>query len=119
LLRDKQVIGDMQGGTAIATNPGDAVEVYFQPLGRYLLSLEPMKGAVEGKVRMNRIAFELNGQENIFVSGTPVTRGYTVWVLYEPDFKPTGGGKVRGYIASGKVSIIAPEAVPTAWPSNK
>jgi hypothetical protein len=69
-------------------------------------------------VRLNRIAFELNGQENIFVSGTPVTRGYTVWVLYEPDCKPTDG-KVRGYIGSGKVSIIAPEAVPTAGPSNK
>ena len=118
LLRDKQVIGDMQGGTAIATNPGDAVAVYFEPLGRYLLSLEPMKGAVEGKVRLNRIAFELNGQENIFVSGTPVTRGYRVWVLYEPDFKPTDG-KVRGSIGSGKVSIIAPEGVPTAPPSNK
>jgi hypothetical protein len=118
LLRDKQVIGDMQGGTAIATNPGDAVAVYFEPLGRYLLSLEPMKGAVEGKVRLNRISFELNGQENIFVSGTPVTRGNTVWILYQPDFKPTDG-KVRGYIGSGKVSIIAPEAVLTAPPSNK
>ncbi|MFZ0631988.1 MAG: hypothetical protein WAM56_11915, partial [Acidobacteriaceae bacterium] len=46
LLRDKQEIGEISD-SAKATAPGDVIQVYIPPHGRYLLSLEPMKGAVE------------------------------------------------------------------------
>jgi hypothetical protein len=114
LLRDKQVITDVSA-TAIATAPGDAVFVYIPPLGRYVISLEPMKGAVEANVSLNRITFEMNGQENVFVAGAPVTRAHTVWVLYEPDFKPPFP-EMRAFVSAGKLSVIAPEAALPASP---
>jgi hypothetical protein len=117
LLRDKQEIGEISD-SAKATAPGDAIQVYIPPQGRYLLSLEPMKGAVEGNVRLNRITFELNGQENVFVSGAPVARAHTVWVLYEPDFKPPLP-QIPAFVSSGELSVIAPEAVLPAPPAGK
>jgi hypothetical protein len=117
LLRNNQVIADMSD-TARATAPGDAIQVYIPPQGRYLLSLEPMKGAVEASVHLNRITFELNGQENAFVSGAPVARAHTVWVLYEPDFKPPVAN-LPGFVSSGKLSTIAPEAVLPAPPPGQ
>jgi hypothetical protein len=118
LLRNKEVIADMSD-TAKATAPGDAIFVFSPPLGRYLISLEPMKGAVEANVHLNRITFEMNGQEEAFVAGAPVTRAHTVWVLYEPDFKPPSPD-MRGYVVgSGKLSAIAPEAALPAPPPGK
>lgn len=117
LLRDKQQIAELSD-TAKATTPGDAIQVYIPPQGRYLLSLDRMKGAVEANVRLNRITFELNGQENVFVSGAPVTRAHTVWVLYEPDFKAPSP-RVPAFVSSDELSVIAPEAVLPATPPSK
>ena len=114
LLRNKQEIAEVSD-TAKATATGDAIQVYIPAQGRYLLSLEPMKRAVEANVRLNRITFELNGQENVFVSGAPVARAHTVWVLYEPDFR----APVPAFVSSDKLSVIAPEAVLSATPPEK
>ncbi len=115
LLRNKREIAEVSDTTAKATAPNDAIQVYIPTQGRYLLSLEPMKGAVDANVRLNRITFELNGQENVFVSGAPVARAHTVWVLYEPDFR----APVPAFVSSAKLSVIAPEAVLSAAPPGK
>jgi hypothetical protein len=117
LLRNKQEIGEMSD-SATTTAPGDAIQVYIPSHGRYMLSLEPMKGAVEANVRLNRVTFELNGQENVFVAGAPVARAHTVWVLYEPDFKPPIAN-LPGFVSSGELSSIAPEAVLPVQPPAK
>jgi hypothetical protein len=88
LLRDKSVVGDMEGGIATATEPDQGVSIYFPSAGRFIISLDAMPGAVKGQVRMNRIAFELNGQPFTFLTGAPVARTDQVWVLCQPDFKP-------------------------------
>jgi hypothetical protein len=117
LLRNKQEIGEISD-SATATGPGDAIQVYIPSHGRYLLSLEPMKGAVEANTVLNRITFELNGQENVFVAGAPVARAHTVWVLYETDFKPPIAN-LPGFVSSGELSKIAPEAVLPVQPPTK
>ena len=117
LLRNRQEIAEI-GDSAKATTPGDAIQVYIPPQGRYLLSLEPMQGAVEARVRLNCITFELNGQENVFVSGAPVARAHTVWVLDEPDFKPPSP-RVPAFVSSDELSVIAPEAVLPVQPPAK
>ena len=104
LLRDKQEIGEISD-SAKPTAPGDAIQVYIPSHGRYLLSLEPMQGAVEANVRLNHITFELNGQENVFVAGAPVARA-----LYEPDLEPPSP-RAPAFVSSGELSAIAPEAV--------
>jgi hypothetical protein len=49
LLRDKQEIAEISD-SAKATAPGDAIQVYIPPHGRYLLSLEPMKGGLSRRL---------------------------------------------------------------------
>jgi hypothetical protein len=110
LLRDRQVLGDMNGGTAVAPDSSQAVMIYFPGTGRFLLSQAPMQGAMEGSVFMNRIGFKINGADYSFVAGAPVSRAHRVWVRYEPDFKPLQGEE-KGFIGSGKLAMIAPEAV--------
>lgn len=118
LLRDKQVLGDMEGSTAIAPELGRAVMIYFAENGRYLISLTPMKGAVEARVSLNRVKFQMSGQSYVLVTGAPITRRDMVWVLYEPDFKPPSGEEA-GFIGSGELAKIAPEAVlPASAPPN-
>jgi hypothetical protein len=110
LIRDKQTIADMEGGSTTATRPGQAVLIYNPGLGRFLLSLSPMKDAVQAKVRLNRIAFKMKGQEYLFLTGAPVSREEHAWVRYEPGFKPSGGPDAP-MIGAALISQIAPEAV--------
>jgi hypothetical protein len=117
LLRDKQVLGDMEGGTATAKQAETAIFVYLPETGRYLVSLAPMKGAVQGTVQLNRIKFQIEGQTYVFLTGAPVTRGDKVWVLYEPDFKPKDSLEA-GFIGSGVLNRIAPEAVMADLPGK-
>jgi hypothetical protein len=118
LLRDKQVLGDMEGGSAFAPDPGAAINLSFGGAGRYLVSLSPMKGAVTGQVRLNRVTFTVDGRNCTFLTGAPVTRSDKVWVLFEPDFKREEP-ESKGFIGSGVLAQIAPEAVVEASPAGK
>ena len=110
LLKDKQVIGDLEGATTSASSPSETAVIYYAGVGRFLISLAPMKDAVRASVRLNRVSFEIDGREYVFLTGAPVARGEKVWVRYEPDFKPSGGGE-GSFITSANLEQIAPEAV--------
>lgn len=89
LLKDKIVIGDLNGGVGgiFATDSRAwAVQVYFPAEGRFLISLLPMKGAVEAQVRYSRVSFEEGGHSWEFVTGAPVSRNDKIWVLHQRDF---------------------------------
>jgi len=85
LLRGKQVIGDFQGFSTTVTGPRWEVFVFVKGVGRFTVALSPLPGAVQGKVDFNRISFALDGTPYTFVSGAPITRSRTVWVLYDPN----------------------------------
>jgi hypothetical protein len=109
LLKGKQVVGDMEGGSSYSQSDS-ATEIYFPGSGKFLLSLSPMKGAVQSKVAFNRISFQWNGQEYVFLTGAPVARSdQQVWVLYEPNYK--ADDSEHGFIGGGKLKDVAPEAV--------
>ena len=109
LLKGKQVVGDLQGGSVYAKD-NEAAEIYFPGTGKFLLSLSPMRGAMQSKVAFNRISFQWNGQEYVFLTGAPVARSNEqVWVLYEPDYEP--GDPKNGFISRGTLKDIAPEAL--------
>jgi hypothetical protein len=110
LLRDKQVVGDMEGGSAVAPDSSNAVTIYLPGTGRFVLSSAPMQRAVQAYVMLNRISFEIDAAHYAIVTGAPVTRSDKVWVLYQPDFKPLAGGE-GGFIGGGELKEIAPEAV--------
>lgn len=98
LLQGKTVAGDMSGMIGTADKPNMAVDIYMPAAGRFLVSLTPVQGAVSGKVLLNRISFSVDGNDYVFVTGAPVTRGDQVWVLRDANFKPQNGGE-QGYLA--------------------
>lgn len=93
LLRDRSLVGDLKGSISgiLATNDRDsAIQTYFPGEGRFLISLLPMKDAVEAKVTFSRISFEQGGHSWEFVTGAPVSRADKLWVLHQPDFRVPG-----------------------------
>jgi hypothetical protein len=114
LISDKQVLGDFAGGSASADKAGEGVEVYMPGEGRFLLSLSPMRGAVQGDVVGNRISFEEGGRAYVFVTGSPVSRGEHVWVLHEAGYKPAPGIHVNAeheFVSAGELRELAPQVV--------
>jgi hypothetical protein len=94
LLHGDQVVGDLEGASTTLDHSERVVDIYLKGQGRFDLSLSPMPGAVEGKVRFNRIGFTINGQSYVFVTGAPVSRRSSVWVLYNPN--PPAGDSTGG-----------------------
>lgn len=101
LLKGKTVAGDLEGGSAVADEVGQGVDIYMHGEGRFRFSLSPFKGAIEGRLKLNRITFESNGQPYVLITSTPIARGETVWVLHEPNFKPSGELSEGSYIGAG------------------
>jgi hypothetical protein len=55
--------------------------------GRYLLSVVPFEGSVQGNVHLGQIAFSLEGHDYLLLTSMPITVSEHVWVKHEPDFK--------------------------------
>lgn len=89
LLTDKQVVGDLEGGSTTQDKPDWAAFMYFPKQGGFVVANSRIQGAIEAYVNLNRISFEEDGHTYALLTGTPVTRAQHVWVLHRPNFKPT------------------------------
>lgn len=92
LLRNKEVVGDLDGGAATETTPDSAVWLYFPKQGGFVIANSQIQGAMEAHVNLNRISFEEDGQKYVLLTGTPITRARHVWVLHRPNFNPGAFG---------------------------
>lgn len=89
LVRDNHVIANADG-SSISTGSADATLMFYVPgEGRYLISLVPFEGAVEGSVRLGKITFSLEGHDYLLLTSMPITVSEHVWVKHEPDFRPS------------------------------
>ncbi len=88
LLKNNQVVGDMQGAMAFASSPKEGVFLYIPGEGRFTMSLTQMNGSVAGKIEMNRISFTSDGHPYVVVTGAPVARGEAIWVKRDASYKP-------------------------------
>jgi|GEM_PF-1180420 len=89
MVRDNQVIANADG-SSISTGSADATLMFYVPgEGRYLISLVPFEGAVEGSVRLGKITFSLEGHDYLLLTSMPITVSEHVWVKHEPDFRPS------------------------------
>ena len=79
--------------------------------GRFLVSLLPMKGAVEAHVDLGRISFEEGGHSWELVNGVPVCRADHVWVLHQSELKAMG--KKIDHVGCGNVKLVQIE--PGVW----
>ncbi len=114
LLKDKNVAGDLAGalsGIFSTDDPNMAVWMYIPGQGSFLISLLPMKGAVAADVFLSRISFQEGGHSWEFVTGAPVSRANRIWVLHQPNFKPTtrsGQGVDTVFISTQKLVQTEP-----------
>jgi hypothetical protein len=108
LVRGKDVVYDFEGMTVTCNEKGEGLVLNVPHDGRYLVSLSPLEGGVEGQIHDSRVSFELNGQPYQFLTGAPVARGGHVWILHLPDEKGSGdehafvsGMPMTQYLAKG------------------
>jgi hypothetical protein len=111
LLSNKHVLGDLEGGTATIDKAGQGVEIYMPGEGRFILSLSPLKAAVQALVKLNRISFQDTGRSYVFLTGSPVTRGEHIWVLHETHFKRPEAAGDSAFIGSGDLNKLVPSAI--------
>ena len=105
LLRDNKVVGDLEGGGAVTDKLDWGIFFYMPGEGRFQLSLQPVPGAVAGRLRLNRLVFASEGASYALVTGTPIARGGTVWVLRDRNFQP-GENTHGAYIGSTAVTPV-------------
>jgi hypothetical protein len=89
LVRDNQVIVNADGSSIDSGSTDATLMLYAPGQGRYLFSLVPFEGAVEGTVHLGQIAFSLEGHHYLLLTSMPITISENVWVKHEPDFKPS------------------------------
>jgi len=90
LLRDNEVIVNGGIGSSIDTGDPDATLMLYRPgEGRYLVSLVPFEGAIEGDVHLGQITFSLEPHDYLLLTSMPITVAEHVWIKHEPDFKPS------------------------------
>lgn len=89
LLRGKELVGDLSGASTTQNQPDAAALLYFPNYGAYIIANSRIEGAIEADVNLNRISFQENGEQYLFLTGTPITRAKHVWVLHRPNFKAT------------------------------
>ncbi len=106
LLKDRQVVGDMDGGSASVDEPGQGVMIYIPGEGRFVVALSPFEGAVQAEVKLNRLSFQIDNEHYVFVTGTPIARGATAWVRLEPNYKPSAEYGGQGFIGSMSLSSL-------------
>jgi hypothetical protein len=107
LLHGDQVVGDLEGASTSLDRIEQAVDIYLKGQGHFDLSISPMPGAVEGKVQLNRINFTIKGQSYVFVTGAPISRRRSIWVLFDPN--PPDHDSTRGsYLGATEISKVLP-----------
>jgi hypothetical protein len=88
LIRDNQVLLNLTGMSALETVQ-DAVMLYSPDVGRFIFSPLPIPGAVEGRLQSSEISFTVGGKGYLLLTGAPITQAQHVWVLLQPDWRPT------------------------------
>ena len=88
LLRKGRLVFQLEGLISVS-DKNRGVVMYIPAVGRYLLSLSPLQGAVEGQIRQSRVQFEINGEPYEFLMAAPVAGAEHVWILHEPNYRPS------------------------------
>jgi hypothetical protein len=89
LVRDNQVIEENDGSSIDTGSPDATLMLYVPGEGRYLMSVTPFEGAVQGNVHLGQITFSLEGHAYLLLTSMPITVSERVWVKHENDFKPS------------------------------
>ena len=87
LLKEDTRIGDITASAGTENGFEHGVAIVYPEAGRYLFSLAPIKDAVVGDIKENRIDFEYNGANFVLLTGAPISRQKKVWIRAQPNYK--------------------------------
>lgn len=94
LVRDNELLVNI-GSMASSTETDPATALYSPGLGRFVLSSVPFQGAIEARLQFSKISFTLEGKSYLLLTGAPITRSGRVWVLHQPEWRPTALGRLN------------------------
>jgi hypothetical protein len=94
LVRDNQLLVNI-GSMASSTETDPATALYSRGLGRFVFSSVPFQGAIEAKLQFSQISFTLEGKSYLLLTGAPIIRSGRVWVLHQPEWRPTALGRLN------------------------
>ncbi|MFP5249648.1 MAG: hypothetical protein ACLGP3_07460, partial [Acidobacteriota bacterium] len=97
LIHDGRVVGDMQGGIATMNERGAGVMLFLPGQGFFVISLNPLPGAEQASVDLNRVFFTIGGKKYMMVTGTPIARAQHLWIAHSAR-QPGSGGQKSGFI---------------------
>jgi hypothetical protein len=106
LLRGEKVVLDLEGSSSVQKDRG-VVQMYWPGQGLWVLSLHPLEGAVEGQVNLSRVKFEIDGQPYTFLMAAPVSRADHIWVLHDPNYKPSDANQKNGFLGGADEEHLA------------
>jgi hypothetical protein len=89
LIRGKEVVFNLAPDSIYSDDPDATLMIYYPGEGRYILSIAPFEGAVEGSMEPGQIKFNLEGQHYLLLTAMPTTRSEHVWVSHDPRYKPS------------------------------
>src|SRR5271154_166673 len=112
LLQGKTVVMDSDGSAASVDNGNTgAVYIYAPGVGRFVISLYPLDGAIEGRIDWTRIRFEMNGKPYQFVTGSPIADAERVYILRDPNYRPSmespGARDDQPFIGASDLSALS------------
>ena|SRR5437667_12825040 len=105
-MRGEKVVLDLEGASSVQKDRS-VVQMYWPGQGLWVLSLHPLEGAVKGQVHLSRVKFESNGQSYTFVMAAPVSRADHVWVLHDPNYKPSDPNEGNGFLGGADAEHLA------------
>jgi hypothetical protein len=108
LVQGNRVLADLTEMSAMGRILGGesdyAHAIYAPNVGRIILSPVPFEGAVEGKLEGSRIRFTTAGQSYLLLTGAPISTQERIWILYQPDWRPSNEGLK---LADDKPSLVS------------
>jgi hypothetical protein len=103
-VRGKEVVADFEGMTVKSIEKDHGIVLHVPHDGRYLVSLSPLEGAVEGQIKESRVTFELNGQPYEFLTGAPIARGSRIWILHLPNEETPDKSDEHEFVSSAPMT---------------
>ena len=97
LLRGDKVVADLGAMSSIQKDRA-VVQMYMPGQGLWVVSLKPFEGAVEAKVMLSRVKFEMKGQAYTFLMAAPVSRSDRIWIGHDPNYKPADPNLRLGFM---------------------
>lgn len=94
VLSGQTLLANVQGGSSFASDRNSGGMIYVPGVGRIVIALQPMPGAVQGEANWGDLNFTWQGKGYTIRTVSPITGGAqprTIWVTVDSEHPWSGG----------------------------